>query len=102
MAEEHMVSASMHKERDEVIADKRVFFKRAAAALGVVAAAGWTGAAITKSAEKVGGVNARARFAEENLRQQQIMSGKKLVIMTRQEKQQMLDRILRNHYRTVS
>ncbi len=102
MAEEHMVSVSTHKRQDEVIADKRVFLRRAAAALGVVAAAGLTGKAITKSAEKVGGVNARARFAEEDLRQQQIMAGKKLVIMTQKEKQQMLDRILRNHYRTVS
>jgi hypothetical protein len=102
MAEEHMVSVSTHKEQDEVVAGKRVFFQRAAAALGVVVAAGLTGKAITKSAEKVSGVNARARFAEENLRQQQIMAGKKLVIMTQQEKQQMLDRILRNHYRTVS
>jgi hypothetical protein len=30
------------------------------------------------------------------------MAGKKLVIMPKEEKQQMLDRILRNHYRTVS
>jgi hypothetical protein len=102
MAEEHMVNVSTHKGQDEVVAGKRVFFQRAAAALGVVVAAGLTGRAITKSAKKVGGVNARARFVEEDLRQQQIMAGKKLVIMTQQEKQQMLDRILRNHYRTVS
>ena len=102
MAEKHMVNVSTHKGQDEVIADKRVFLQRAAAALGVVVAAGLTGAAITKSAEKVGGVNARARCTEENLRQQQIMTGKKLVIMPEEEKQQMLDRILRNHYRTVS
>ncbi len=102
MAEEHMVSVSTHKGQDEVIADKRVFLQRAAAALGVVVAAGLTGAAITKSARKVGGVNARAHSTEENVRQQQIMAGKKLVIMPQEEKQQMLDRILRNHYRTVS
>jgi len=102
MAEERMASVSTHKGQDEVIAGKRVFLQRAAAALGVVAAAGLTGAAITKSAGKVGGVNARARCAEEDLRQQQIMAGKKLVIMTQEEKQQMLDRLLRNHHRTVS
>ncbi|CAK8723345.1 hypothetical protein GCAAIG_13105 [Candidatus Electronema halotolerans] len=102
MAEKRMKSMSTHKGQDEVIADKRVFLKRAAAALGVVAAAGLTGAAITKSAGKVGKANARARCAEENLRQQQIMAGKKLVIMSQEEKQQMLDRILRHHYRTVS
>ena len=102
MAEEHMVSMSTHKRQDEVIADKRFFLKRAAAALGVVVTAGLTGAAITKSAEKMGKVNARARCAEENLRQQQIMADKKMIIMTQEEKQQMLDRLLRNHYRTVS
>ena len=102
MAEEHMVSVSTHKGQDETIANKRVFLQRAAAALGVVVTAGLTGAAITKSAGKVGGVNARARCTEENLRQQQIMTGKKLVIMPEEEKQQMLDRILRKHYRTVS
>ena len=102
MAEEHMVSVSTHKGQDEVIADKRFFLQRAAAALGVVVAAGLTGAAITKSAGKVSGVNARAHHTDENLRQQQIMAGKKLVILPQEEKQQMLDRILRNHYRTVS
>jgi ClpP class serine protease len=101
MAEEHMVSVRTHKEQDKVIADKRVFLKRAAAALGVVVAAGLTGTAISKSAEKVSKVNARVRYAEDDLRQQQLMTGKKLIIMTQEEKQQMLDRILRNH-RTVS
>jgi hypothetical protein len=102
MTEEHMVSVGRHKGQDEVIVGKRVFLQRAAAALGVVAAAGLTGAAVTKSADKVGDVNARARCTEEDLRQQQIMAGKTLVIMTQEEKQQMLDRILRNHHQTVS
>jgi len=100
MAEEQMVST--HKRQDEVIADKRVFLQRAAAALGVVVAAGLTGAAITKSAGKVSGENARVRCAEEDLRQQQIMTGKELLLMTQEEKQQMLDHILRNHHQTVS
>ena len=102
MAEKQMVNVSTHKGQDEVIAAKRVFLQRAAAALGVVVTAGLTGAAITKSAGKVGAVNARARCTEEDLRQQQIMAGKQLVIMTQEEQQQMLDRILRNHHRTVS
>ncbi len=102
MAEEHMVSVSTHKGQNEGIADKRVFLQRAAAALGVVVAAGLTGTAITKSAGKIGVANARARSTEEDLRQEQVMAGKKLVIMPQEEKQQMLDRILRNHYRTVS
>lgn len=102
MAEQQMVKVSARKGQDEVIADKRVFLKRAAAALGVVAAAGLTGAVVMKSAGKVGDTNARARCAEEDLRQQQIMAGKTLTLMTQEEKRQMLDRILRNHYRTVS
>ena len=102
MAEKHMVNVCTHKGQDEVMTEKRVFLKRAAAALGVVVAAGLTGTAITKSAEKVGKANARARYTEESLRQEQIMTGKKLIIMTQEEKQQMLDRILRNHSRTVS
>ena len=102
MAEEHMVNVSTHKGQNEVVANKRVFLQRAAAALGVVVAAGLTGTALVKSAGKIGDTNARTRSTEEDLRQQQIMTGKKLVIMPQEEKQQMLDRILRNHYRTVS
>jgi len=102
MTEKDMVRTSMNKEQDEKAADKRFFLRRAAAALGVVVAAGLTGRAITKSAAKAGSTNARSRSAEEDLRQQQIMADKQLVIMTPEEKQQMLDRIVRNHYRTVS
>ena len=102
MAEDHMMRVQTHKGQDKVIADRRGFLRRAAAAVGVVAAAGLTGRAITQSAGKVSRVNARARCAEEDLRQQQLMTGRKLVIMTREEKQQMLDRILRNHHRKVS
>ncbi|XCN75333.1 MAG: hypothetical protein Q3M24_11585 [Candidatus Electrothrix aestuarii] len=87
---------------DEVVADKRGFLRWAGAALGVVAAASWTGLAITKSAKKSEATNTRAHSVEEELRQQQIMTGKKMVVMTQEEKQKMLDRILRNHYRTVS
>lgn len=102
MAEEQMVSVSTCKEQDEVRVGKRVFLQRAAAALGVVAAAGLTGAAVVQSAGKVGDMNARARCTEENVRQQQIMAGKQLLLMTEEEKQQMLDRILSNHSRKVS
>jgi hypothetical protein len=102
MTEEQMVSKGARKGQDELCADKRVFLQRAAAALGVAAAAGLTGAAITKSARKVGSEQALARFAKEDLRQQQIMAGKKLIILTQEEKRQMLDRILSNHSRTVS
>jgi len=102
MAEKQMKSVCTHKGQDEVVADKRSFLRWAAAALGVAAAAGWTGAAITKSAAKVGDANDRARSVQEDLRQQQIMAGKKMVVMTQEEKRKMLDRILRNHYRKVS
>lgn len=102
MAEEQMKSMSTHKGRDEAVADKRSFLRWAGAALGVVAAAGWTGMAITKSAAKVSDANALARSNGEDLRQQQIMAGKKMVVMSEEEKRQMLDRILRNHYRTAS
>ena len=102
MAEEQMESVSTQKGRDEVVADKRSFLRLAGAALGVVAAAGWTGLAITKSAKKVEGANTRAHSVDEELRLQQIMAGKKMVVMTQEEKRKMLDRILRNHYRTVS
>ena len=68
----------------------------------VVAAAGLTGAAVVKSAQKAEGTNIRSRAAEEDLRQQQTMSGKELLIMTEEEKQQMLDDLLRNHHQTVS
>ncbi len=95
MAEEHMG-------QDKVIADKRVFLQRTVAALGVVLAAGLTGRAITKSAVKVGDTNARTRHREEDVQQNQIMTDKELIIMTQEEQQQMLDHILRNHYRTVS
>lgn len=99
MAEEQMMKG---KKQDEVVAAKRVFLQRAAAALGVVVAAGMTGAAVAKSAGKAVGENARVRAAEESLRQQQIMAGKELELMTEEEKRQMLDRILRNHHQTMS
>ena len=102
MAEKQMESVSTQKLPDEVVADKRGFLRWAGTALGVVAAAGWAGWAITKSAKKVEGANIRAHSVDEELRQQQIMAGRKMIVMTREEKQQMLDRILRNHYRTVS
>ncbi|MCI5129230.1 MAG: hypothetical protein D3907_12205 [Candidatus Electrothrix sp. AUS3] len=102
MAEKQMESVSTQKERNEVVADKRGFLRLAGATLGVVAAASWTGLAITKSARKVGDTNNRTHSVEEDLRQQQIMAGKKMVVMTQEEKQKMLDRILRNHYRKVS
>lgn len=102
MAEEQMESVSTQKKRNEVVADKRGFLRWAVATLGVVAAAGWTGLAITKSAQKVEGANTRAHSVDEELRQQQIMAGKKMVVMTQEEKQKMLDRILRNHYRRMS
>ncbi|WP_446010523.1 hypothetical protein [Candidatus Electrothrix sp.] len=102
MAEEQTNSVSTLKEPDKVVADKRSFLRWAGAALGVVVAAGWTGLAITKSAQKVEGANTRAHAVDEELRQQQIMAGKKMVVMTQEEKQKMLDRILRNHYRKVS
>jgi hypothetical protein len=102
MAEQEMVKVSARKGQDEVIADKRVFLKRAAAALGVVAAAGLTGAAVMQSAGKAGDAKARARCAEEDVRQQRIMAGKRLLLMTEGEKQEMLDRILSNHSRKVS
>lgn len=102
MAEEQMKSVSTQKGPDEEVADKRGFLRWAGAALGVVVAAGWTGLAITKSAKKVEGANTRAHSVDEELRQQQIMAGKKMVVMTQEEKRKMLDRILRNHYRTVS
>lgn len=102
MAEEQMESVSTPKGRNEVVADKRSFLRWAGAALGVVAAAGWTGLAITKSAAKVSDANIRTQSVEEDLRQQQIMTGKKMIVMTQEEKRKMLDRILRNHHRTVS
>ena len=102
MAEKQMEPVSTQKERNEVVADKRGFLRLAGATLGVVVAACWTGLAITKSAKKVEGANTRAHSVDEELRQQQIMAGKKMVVMTQEEKQKMLDRILRNHYRTVS
>ena len=80
MAEEQMVSASTHTGQNEASATKRVFLQRAAAALGVIVAASLTGAAIIQSAGKKSVLNARARATKENLRQQQIMMGKKLII----------------------
>jgi hypothetical protein len=98
MAEEQVVNT--HKGQKEVIADKRIFLQRAVAALGVVAAAGLTGSAITKSLR--GGTAQHARSREEDLRQARIMAGKHLVLMSEDEKQQRLDQILRTHYQTVS
>ncbi|HTN95218.1 MAG TPA: hypothetical protein VMJ33_11605 [Gallionella sp.] len=75
---------------------RRSFFKKAAAALGVVAAAAGTKTLISRTIESNG--DASARYAEDVAAQERAVKENQLVLMTDEEKQQRIDNLL-NSYR---
>jgi len=74
---------------------KRMFIKKAAAAVGVVAAAGLMKTFISASSDTIS--RNRAKYANDDLQQEKVMSQKQCVLMTDSEKKQMLEEILDNH-----
>jgi hypothetical protein len=74
---------------------RRSFFIRAAAALGVVAAAGTTGKLIARTVESGGDAN--ANYAADVNAQARAVKENQLVVMTDEEKKQRLDDLLNFH-----
>lgn len=80
---------------------RRGFFKKAAAAVGVVAAAGVAAKTLVSApSDTVGGEN--AKYVNDDLLQHEVMSQKQYVLMTDSEKKQMLEEILNNHYKELA
>lgn len=73
---------------------RRAFFKKAAAAVGVVAAAGYTKTLITTPSDSTNDVS--AKYANDVVSQEKTWLQKDMVLMTDNEKKQMLDEILNN------
>lgn len=80
---------------------RRTFLKKAVAATGVVAAAGVTTKTLifasSDSTDKES-----AKHANEDALQEKVMSQKQYVLMTDNEKKQMLDEILNNYYKEIA
>jgi hypothetical protein len=95
----------MHKDIKEVgmvMEDnsRRSFFKKAAAAVGVVAAAGYTKTVISKSSASTG--DAGAKYAADVASQEKAVLGNQLILMTDDEKKQRLDALLNCHYQEIA
>jgi hypothetical protein len=90
------------QETDKTMADnsRRSFFKKAAAAVGVVAAAGYTKTLISKSSALTD--DASAKYAADVALQAKAVMGNQLVIMTDAEKKQRLDDLLNSHYQEIT
>lgn len=74
---------------------RRSFFKAAAAAVGVVAAAGYTGKVISASIGSNGDAN--AKYAADEASQEKAVRENQLIVMTDEEKQQRLEALLNFH-----
>jgi hypothetical protein len=79
---------------------RRSFFKKAAAAVGVVAAAGYTKTLISKSS--VSTDDASAKYAADVALQETAVTGNQLIVMTDDEKKQRLDELLNSHYQELA
>ena len=79
---------------------RRSFFKKAAAAVGVVAAAGYTKTLISKSS--VSTDDASAKYAADVALQEKAVTGNQLIVMTDDEKKQRLDELLNSHYQELA
>lgn len=90
------IEASMNMEENS----RRSFFKKTAAAVGVVAAAGYTMSLISKASAST--VDASAKYAADLALQEKAIMGNQLILMTDEEKKQRLDDLLNCHYREIA
>jgi len=74
---------------------RRTFFKKAAAGVGVVAAAGYTTKVISRSFES--NADTCAKYAADVASQEKAVRANQLVVMTDAEKQQRLEDLLNFH-----
>jgi hypothetical protein len=79
---------------------RRSFFKKAAAAVGVVAAAGYTKTLISRSSASDN--DASAKYAADVAWQAKAVTGNQLVLMTDDEKKQRLEELLNCHYQEIA
>jgi len=79
---------------------RRSFFKRAAAAVGVVAAAAGTKNLISASIASADGAN--TKYAVDVAMQEKAVKANQLVVMTDDEKKQRLDELLNCHYQEIA
>lgn len=80
---------------------RRGFFKKAAAAVGVVAAASVTAKTLISAPSDPTGSES-AKYANADLVQEKIMSQKQFVLMTDNEKEQMLNEMLGNYHKELA
>jgi hypothetical protein len=74
---------------------RRTFFKKAAAAVSVVAAADYAITLISESSDSASLEN--GNYSTQNMMQRKLLSQKKMVIMTDAEKEQRLNEMLNNY-----
>jgi hypothetical protein len=79
---------------------RRSFFKKVAAAVGVVAAAGYTKNLISASSES--NSSACAKYAADVDSQEKAVKANQLVVMTDEEKKQRLDDLLNFHRQEIA
>lgn len=79
---------------------RRSFFKKAAAAVGMVAAAGYTTTLISRPSASTH--DASARYAADVAAQERAVMGNQLIQMTDEEKKQRLEVLLNCHYQEIA
>jgi hypothetical protein len=79
---------------------RRSFFKKAAAAVGVVAAAGATKNFISSTVKP--NDNAKEKYAADIAAQQKAVTGNALILMSDAEKSKRLEDLLNCHYQEIA
>ncbi len=79
---------------------RRSFLGKVAAAVGVIAAAGYVKTLISGATSPTVGV--AGKYTDDAVQQEEALLGNRLVIMTDAEKTQRLDELLRCHYKEIS
>lgn len=99
----------MTKQKDEKVdVSRRSFFTRTAKAAGGLAAACVAATGLTKAVTAASAsasaptVKSKAGYAQDNQQQLEKMSKQQMVLMSNGEKDQMLDEILRHHYKETA
>lgn len=87
----------------KVDVSKRKFIKKVAAALGVVAAsAGLANILVSASSDAINRKRANINYTNDGLQQERVISQKQCVLMTDEEKKQMLNEILNNYHKELA
>ena len=95
---EYMIKDDKNAKEGKVDVSRRIFIK-AAAAIGVVAAsAGVSKILVSESSDTIIRKRANTNYANDDLQQERVMSQKQLVLMTDEEKKQMLNELLHDYH----